>query len=127
MRLLLFKFQKWCRNVQDVLSDCVGVIESNYYGVEAQSDGEYNELAAKIESLASELALCPETYYAISELFSAGNRSTEQETADPSRSGQQEAPPTDQTEQTEWEDMSSYDDEGLFAGMEPDIVPTKMS
>ena len=85
----------------------MNVIESNYYGAEAQSDGEYNELAAKIESLASELALCPETYYAISELFSAENRPREE---DADATGPQEAPPTDQTEQTEWEDMSSYDD-----------------
>ena len=97
------------RNFDDILSDCVDIIEKNYYGAQAETDGDYNDLAAKIENLGAELALCPGTYYAISELFSEARRGGEN-TADV-------GPSDDPLEYVE-EDMSLYDEDGLFANLE---------
>lgn len=95
------------------------VIESNVYGAHAENDSDYNELAAQIENLAAELALCPVTYFAISELFSCGRQCVTDQ--DMSRTGEG-APPTDVTEETVWEDMSTYDEEGLFMQSMPVAV-----
>lgn len=62
------------RNFDEILADCVAAIEGSYYRRERDGEDDYNELALRIENLAAELALCPETYYAISELFGAGSR-----------------------------------------------------
>lgn len=103
------------RSFDEILTDCVNVIENNYFEAQAKSDGDYNNLASRIESLAAELALCPATYYAISELFTVGNRVDEGHL----ESGKQPSPPTDITEQTVWEDVSNYED-GVVRNFQPE-------
>jgi hypothetical protein len=114
------------RNVEELLTDCVDIIETNYNGAQAETDGEYNDLAAKIEALAAELALCPDTYYAISELFSAANtrreeaeRAAYEGAAARERGFQEGEGDDDYTDVAEGEeDMSTYDKDGLFAHLD---------
>ena len=123
------------RNVEDLLADCVDVIESNFYGAQAETDGEYNALASKIETLAAELALCPDTYYAISELFTAANtRQEDAERAEYNRDQQliEEGDDvfvdvSDDAEQQEGEFISEFDKEGLFAGMDDPVSQSSLN